>query len=166
MMLCFLVEMVLHTVTRPTRTTHRTHPKKIYLANSGRIILFILFSFLNYKHQMLQNFKHLSDLQEVSSRLRNVHQLSGSNGAFAALLEDGQIVTWGSPYAGGDSSGLQDRLCPDVRTENGRIKLQSADQGFKVAASTCLKSKARTRSFEVHNFELFRFVLQHYLNPF
>jgi hypothetical protein len=29
-----------------------------------------------------------------------------------------------------------------------------------------LKSKARTRSFEVHNFEVFRFVLQHYLNPF
>lgn len=76
---------------------------------------------------MLQTSKHLSDLQEVSSRLRNVHQLSGSNGAFAALLEDGQIVTWGSPYAGGDSSGLQDRLCPDVRTENGRMRLLNSN---------------------------------------
>ena len=91
---------------------------------SKNLVYLCLFCLASYQHQMLQSSKHLSDLQEVSSRLRNVHQLSGSNGAFAALLEDGQIVTWGSPYAGGDSSGLQDRLCPDVRTEHGRIKLQ------------------------------------------
>ena len=30
--------------------------------------------------------------------------------AFAAILADGSVVTWGLPYSGGDSSGVQDQL--------------------------------------------------------
>ena len=47
-----------------------------------------------------------------------MQQLSASNGAFAALLEDGQVITWGSPYSGGESAGLQERLGAwDVQTD-------------------------------------------------
>lgn len=64
-----------------------------------------------YPHIVIPDF---SSRQAVASRLHNVQQLAASNGAFAALLEDGQIVTWGSPYSGGESRGLQERLCPDT----------------------------------------------------
>lgn len=30
--------------------------------------------------------------------------------AFAAILADGSVVSWGNPAAGGDSSAVQDRL--------------------------------------------------------
>eukprot|EP00439_Symbiodinium_sp_Y106_P069065 s501_g11.t2 len=39
--------------------------------------------------------------------LKHVKQLRATPQAFAAILEDGSVVTWGSPYAGGDSSGVQ-----------------------------------------------------------
>ena len=32
------------------------------------------------------------------------------NGAFAAILESGAVVTWGNPESGGDSSRVQDQL--------------------------------------------------------
>ena len=33
-----------------------------------------------------------------------------TNGAFAAILADGSVVTWGKPMSGGDSSEVQDQL--------------------------------------------------------
>ena len=35
---------------------------------------------------------------------------SGPDSAFAAILEDGSVVTWGDPGWGGDSSAVQDQL--------------------------------------------------------
>eukprot|EP00439_Symbiodinium_sp_Y106_P015313 s157_g2.t1 len=37
-------------------------------------------------------------------------QIQASGGAFAALLDDGSLVTWGDAQTGGDSSAVQDQL--------------------------------------------------------
>ena len=41
---------------------------------------------------------------------RNVQQIYATQFAFAAILTDGRVVSWGDPASGGDSSGVQDRL--------------------------------------------------------
>lgn len=47
---------------------------------------------------------------EVPDEVQNVNSLFASQDAFAALLNDGYVVTWGSPTDGGDSSGVQSQL--------------------------------------------------------
>ena len=47
---------------------------------------------------------------ESQDQLRNVQQISGTFGAFAALLAEGTVVTWGHPKYGGDSSRVQAQL--------------------------------------------------------
>ena len=37
-------------------------------------------------------------------------QIQASNGAFAAILGDGSVVTWGNAVWGGDSTAVQDQL--------------------------------------------------------
>eukprot|EP00435_Cladocopium_sp_Y103_P075066 s399_g53.t1 len=37
-------------------------------------------------------------------------KMAGSGRAFAALLADGSVVTWGQPNSGYDSTAVQDRL--------------------------------------------------------
>ena len=44
-------------------------------------------------------------------------------GAFAAILADGSVVTWGDPRFGGDSSKVQDQL-------KGVRQIQSSDAVF------------------------------------
>jgi len=39
-----------------------------------------------------------------------VQQIQASERAFAAILADGSVVTWGSDEHGGDSSEVQDQL--------------------------------------------------------
>ena len=39
-----------------------------------------------------------------------MQQIQASVGAFAAILGDGSIVTWGYADGGGDSSAIQDQL--------------------------------------------------------
>ena len=39
-----------------------------------------------------------------------MQQISGTDRAFAAILADGSVVTWGDPNDGGDSSRVQDQL--------------------------------------------------------
>jgi hypothetical protein len=39
-----------------------------------------------------------------------VQQIQATHVAFAAILADGSVVTWGMPRCGGDCSALQDRL--------------------------------------------------------
>ena len=46
----------------------------------------------------------------MQDQLRNVQQVHGTGGAFAAILADGSVVTWGNPHDGGDSSAVQDQL--------------------------------------------------------
>ena len=43
-------------------------------------------------------------------RLRNVQQICSTYTAFAAILADGSVVTWGHTAYGGKSSGVQDQL--------------------------------------------------------
>ena len=45
---------------------------------------------------------------EISSR--GVEQIQATDGAFAAILADGSVVTWGHEDFGGDSSAVQDQL--------------------------------------------------------
>ena len=40
----------------------------------------------------------------MQEQLRDVQAIQASDEAFAAVLADGGVVTWGSPEAGGDSS--------------------------------------------------------------
>jgi capsule polysaccharide export protein KpsC/LpsZ len=39
-----------------------------------------------------------------------MQQIQASIGAFAAILADGSVVTWGHPAYGGDSSAVRDQL--------------------------------------------------------
>eukprot|EP00435_Cladocopium_sp_Y103_P072223 s127_g39.t1 len=50
------------------------------------------------------------DSSAVQDQLRNVQQVQGTFGAFAAILADGSVVTWGHPSYGGDSSAVQNQL--------------------------------------------------------
>ena len=47
---------------------------------------------------------------EVQDQLKGVQQLQATDQAFAAILADGSVVTWGDPEFGGDSSEVQDQL--------------------------------------------------------
>ena len=42
----------------------------------------------------------------------DVQQIQASGSAFAAILDDGSVVTWGNADTGGDSSAVQDLLKP------------------------------------------------------
>ena len=46
----------------------------------------------------------------VRGELVQVQQIQATNGAFAALLLDGSVVTWGDALRGGDSRTVQDQL--------------------------------------------------------
>lgn len=46
----------------------------------------------------------------VQAELLDVQQICGSSWAFAALLGDKTVVTWGDPLNGGDSSAVKERL--------------------------------------------------------
>ena len=50
------------------------------------------------------------DSAAIQHQLQNVRKLYGSKGAFAAILADGSLITWGEPNGGGDSSGVEDQL--------------------------------------------------------
>ena len=41
---------------------------------------------------------------------KDVQQIRSTAGAFAALLRSGDVVTWGHPALGGDSSEVQEQL--------------------------------------------------------
>ena len=46
----------------------------------------------------------------VQEQLENVLQIQANFAAFAAELENGDVVTWGDARFGGDSSGVQEQL--------------------------------------------------------
>ena len=50
------------------------------------------------------------DSSRVRDHLKNVGQICGTNYAFAAVLVDGTVVTWGQLYEGGDTSMVQHKL--------------------------------------------------------
>ena len=46
----------------------------------------------------------------MQDQLKGVQQVQASYGAFAAILTDGSVVTWGDERYGGDSHAVQDQL--------------------------------------------------------
>ena len=46
----------------------------------------------------------------MQDQLKGVPQIAASRGAFAAILSDGSVVTWGEPNFGGESGAVQDQL--------------------------------------------------------
>ncbi|CAK9107054.1 Putative E3 ubiquitin-protein ligase HERC2 [Durusdinium trenchii] len=50
------------------------------------------------------------DCSHVRDQLKEVTSLSATAGAFAALLENGEVVTWGDHIFGGDTSSLRSTL--------------------------------------------------------
>ena len=46
----------------------------------------------------------------MQHQLKNVQQIQASDDAFAAILGDGSVVTWGHVGLGGESSAVQDQL--------------------------------------------------------
>ena len=47
---------------------------------------------------------------ELQDELRDVQQLQSTAYAFAGILSDGRVVTWGRPDFGGDSDDVADQL--------------------------------------------------------
>ena len=85
-------------------------------------------------------------LASIHRRPRSTVTSSLSLGcAFAAVLYDGSVVTWGSPRYGGDSRRVQEQL---TKVE----KIQSAGGAFG-AAFAALRSDGQP--MEVRNFETF-----------
>ena len=66
------------------------------------------------------------DSCQVQEQLRNVQQIPATVGAFAAILESGTVVSWGSADFGGDSSQVQEQL--------GNVNHIQATAGGAVAA--------------------------------
>ena len=50
------------------------------------------------------------DSSAVSRSAQGCQKIQAASGAFAAILEDESVVTWGYKYFGGDSSAVQDQL--------------------------------------------------------
>ena len=50
------------------------------------------------------------DNYRVQDQLQNVQQVCATFSAFAAVLADGRVVTWGDASRGGDSSQVADQL--------------------------------------------------------
>ena len=46
----------------------------------------------------------------LQDQLKNVQQIQATEEAFAAILGDGSVVSWGRDRVGGDSSAVQDQL--------------------------------------------------------
>ena len=51
-----------------------------------------------------------SSSSAVRDLLKGVQQIQAGSSAFAAILEDGSVVTWGHRLRGGDSSAVRDQL--------------------------------------------------------
>ena len=50
------------------------------------------------------------DVSMVNHQLKDVKEITASHSAYAALLGDGSVVTWGEPKGGGDSEAVKDQL--------------------------------------------------------
>eukprot|EP00434_Breviolum_minutum_P029816 symbB.v1.2.026359.t1/scaffold2626.1/size122458/9 len=48
--------------------------------------------------------------RRTGDHLTGVKHIQSTAAAFAAIMEDGSVVTWGNPYRGGHSSAVQDQL--------------------------------------------------------
>ena len=81
------------------------------------------------------------DSSAVQRQLRGVQQIQSTNGvsglnllhtyeAFAAILADGSVVTWGDACCGGESSAVRDQL-------KGVQQIQAAGEAFAAVREDC-----------------------------
>ena len=49
-------------------------------------------------------------VRQFEMSLKGVQQVQATHSAFAAILEDGSVLTWGNAQYGGDSSAVQAQL--------------------------------------------------------
>ena len=64
-----------------------------------------------YQHQARRFLKSWYSYRcPVPDQLKGVQQVQATQDAFAAILANGSVVTWGSRFNGGDSSRVQDQL--------------------------------------------------------
>ena len=70
----------------------------------------------------------------VQDQLRNVQQIQATMSAFAAILGDGSVVTWGDAECGGNSSAVKDQLknVQQIQATSGAFAAL-LDDGFVVA---------------------------------
>ena len=50
------------------------------------------------------------DSLAVRDQLKGVQQIQATSRAFAAILDDGSVVTWGGQHSGSDSSAVRGQL--------------------------------------------------------
>ena len=50
------------------------------------------------------------DSSSFQDQLKNVQQIKNAAAAFAAILADGSVITWGNARDGGDSNAVQAQL--------------------------------------------------------
>ena len=64
-------------------------------------------------------------VRQFKDQLKGVQQIQAtpSNGAFAAILKDGSVVTWGHAPCGGDSLAVQDQLKGVQQIKATRLRL-------------------------------------------
>ena len=62
------------------------------------------------KQATLKGFLRRFHPKSVKERLKNAQQVQATRFAFAAILGDGSIVSWGSRAFGGDSCAVQNQL--------------------------------------------------------
>ncbi|OLQ14728.1 putative E3 ubiquitin-protein ligase HERC1 [Symbiodinium microadriaticum] len=98
--------------TEEARTQIEEEGKGRLVASSGRVL------------DAAAVIRH-TGLRDGDSMILHVNpiQLQSSRGAFAAILGDGSVVTWGLPSYGGDSSAVQEQL-KNVQ------KIQATDRAF------------------------------------
>ena len=70
------------------------------------------------------------DSSAVRDQLKGVQQIQATREAFAAILEDESVVTWGDARFGGDSSAVRDQL-------KGMQQIQSARGAFAAVREDC-----------------------------
>jgi alpha-tubulin suppressor-like RCC1 family protein len=61
----------------------------------------------------------------IASKLKNVLYIKSTFGAYTALLDNGTVVSWGSPEYGGDNSSVKSKL-----DENYIIEIYSTNSAF------------------------------------
>ena len=94
------------------------------------------------------------DCSEVRDQLKGVQQIEATHYAFAAILEDGSVVTWGHAQHGGDSSAVRDHAAQGCAADSSgliserpnRRGRQSADmaegaEAFKLKALNAMTLK-------------------------
>ena len=83
------------------------------------------------------------DSSAVQDHLKNVQQVQGTMGAFAAILADGSVVTWGDRNSGGDSSAVQDQL-QEFQQQGTRMACHQTDPSLPGASILWMLCSSRS----------------------